>query len=79
MVLVKNRLWFELNGARASAAFDQDNPEQIWIGRFAESSLVVRDPAVGSEEQRRLSVLPAGHAQGYGTIVSTGSMPIQVR
>jgi predicted dehydrogenase len=28
--------------------------------------IVVRDPGHGSAEQRRLSTLPAGHAQGYG-------------
>ena len=61
----KNRLWFELDGARASAAFDQENPESFWIGTQDGSRQVVRDPSAGSPEQRRLSYLPAGHAQGY--------------
>ncbi|WP_259465702.1 hypothetical protein [Rhodococcus opacus] len=30
-----------------------------------ESRVLVRDPGSGSREQRRLSVLPAGHPQGY--------------
>lgn len=61
----KNRLWFELDGLDASAVFDQENPESIWFGRVNESRMMVRDPEHGSAEQRRLSVLPAGHPQGY--------------
>lgn len=62
----KNRLWFELDGTERSAVFDQEQPERIWLGGERDSRIVLRDPAVGSEEQRRLAVLPAGHAQGYG-------------
>jgi predicted dehydrogenase len=29
----KNRLWFEIAGERAGAAFDQEQPETLWIGR----------------------------------------------
>lgn len=61
----KNRLWFELDGARASAVFDQEQPETAWLGDPAGARIVVRDPGHGSAEQRRLSVLPAGHPQGY--------------
>ncbi len=62
----KNRLWFELDGSTGSAAFDQEQPESFWLGTGDGSRTVVRDPAVGSAEQRRLSYLPAGHPQGYG-------------
>ncbi len=62
----KNRLWFELDGARQSAVFDLENPEQLWLGRREGSTLLVRDPSQGSAEQRRLAFLPAGHAQGWG-------------
>jgi predicted dehydrogenase len=62
----KNRLWFELDGSVGSAAFDQEQPESFWLGTGDGSRSVVRDPAAGSAEQRRLSYLPAGHAQGYG-------------
>ncbi|MDA3630410.1 Gfo/Idh/MocA family oxidoreductase [Saccharopolyspora oryzae] len=61
----KNRLWFELDGARGSAVFDQEAPESIWLGGADESRIVVRDNGTGASEQRRLSQLPAGHAQGY--------------
>jgi predicted dehydrogenase len=62
-----NRLWFEIDGARASVAFNQEDAERLWIGLPDQREEVfVRGPGAGSAEQRRLSVLPAGHAQGYG-------------
>lgn len=61
----KNRLWFELDGTLGSAVFDQERPETAWLGDSAGARIVVRDQANGSPEQRRLSVLPAGHPQGY--------------
>ncbi|MDX6310911.1 MAG: hypothetical protein QOF44_375 [Streptomyces sp.] len=61
----KNRLWFELDGASGSAVFDQENPETAWLGAQDGARVLVRDPNHGSPEQRRLSRLPAGHAQGY--------------
>lgn len=63
----RNRLWFEIDGARASVAFDQEDSERLWIGLPDQrEEIFVRGPGAGSSEQRRLSVLPAGHAQGYG-------------
>jgi len=62
-----NRLWFEIDGARASVAFNQEDAERLWIGLPEQrEEIFVRGPGAGSAEQRRLSVLPAGHAQGYG-------------
>ncbi|MEA9589897.1 Gfo/Idh/MocA family oxidoreductase [Xanthomonas sp. WHRI 10064A] len=63
----RNRLWFEIDGARASVAFDQEDAERLWIGLPDQrEEIFVRGPGAGSAEQRRLSTLPAGHAQGYG-------------
>jgi len=63
----KNRLWFEIDGARASVAFDQEQCERLWMG-FPDQheEVFVRGPGDGSAEQRRLALFPAGHAQGYG-------------
>ncbi|WP_340568959.1 Gfo/Idh/MocA family oxidoreductase [Stenotrophomonas sp. G106K1] len=62
-----NRLWFEIDGARASVAFNQEDAERLWIGLPEQrEEIFVRGPGAGSAEQRQLSVLPAGHAQGYG-------------
>ena len=61
----KNRLWFELDGSEKSVVFDQESPETIWIGSEGAASVVNRDPSRGALDQRRLSVLPPGHPQGY--------------
>ncbi len=61
-----NRLWFEIDGAKASVAFNQEDPERLWIGQPDQrEETFVRGPGAGSAEQRRLSALPPGHAQGY--------------
>ena len=61
----KNRLWFELDGANCSLVFDQETPEQLWIGRQDAVEIRVKDPSRGAPEQRRLAKVPAGHGQGY--------------
>jgi predicted dehydrogenase len=61
----KNRLWLEVDGAQLSAVFDQEHAEHLWVGSEAGTTVLNRDPNQGSAEQRRLSTLPAGHAQGY--------------
>lgn len=61
----KNRLHVELSGSVESITFDQEEPETLWIGRRTGSELVRRNPEELSEEAARLSVVPAGHPQGY--------------
>jgi predicted dehydrogenase len=61
----KNRLAFEIAGTEASVAFDQEQPETLWLGGRSNSRLLVRAPGVLDPEADRLSVLPAGHPQGY--------------
>ncbi|OIV38991.1 oxidoreductase [Mangrovactinospora gilvigrisea] len=58
----KNRLWFEVDGERGSAVFDQENPETVWLGGAGPEGdrIVHRDTVHGP-----YSVLPAGHPQGY--------------
>jgi predicted dehydrogenase len=61
----KNRLWLEVDGGHRSAVFDQEDAEHLWIGSPEGAMILNRDPNHGSADQRRLSTLPAGHAQGY--------------
>jgi predicted dehydrogenase len=61
----KNRLWLEIDGGRRSAVFDQENAEVLLVGSETGATVLNRDPNYGSTEQRRLSLLPAGHPQGY--------------
>lgn len=61
----KNRLLLEVSGTDKSFAFDQEDPEQLWVGDQEGHRVFVRDPNSLSVEAARLAVLPAGHAQGY--------------
>lgn len=61
----KNRLALELSGTSESLAFDQEQPETLWIGRRDGSTLLVRDPAVLHPTAARFCTLPPGHPQGY--------------
>lgn len=61
----KNRLHLEISGSETSFAFDQEDPESIWLGRPEESGLLRRGDGMRSADAQRLSFLPAGHPQGY--------------
>ncbi|MDQ0801361.1 Gfo/Idh/MocA family oxidoreductase [Arthrobacter sp. SLBN-112] len=61
----KNRLMIEVSGSETTVQFDQEAPETLWLGKRAGSQLLLRDPDALSPEAARLSVLPAGHPQGY--------------
>lgn len=61
----KNSLRFEIGGTEASMAFDQESPDQLWVGRRRSSELVSREAEFLAPDAARLSVVPAGHPQGY--------------
>jgi predicted dehydrogenase len=61
----RNRLQVEVAGAAASLAFDQEQPETLWVGRRARMELVARDPRALSPAAARYATLPAGHPQGF--------------
>jgi len=61
----KNRLWLQVDGAGASVAFDQEQPETLWIGRRAAATIQPRDPDHLAPAAARLATVPAGHPQGY--------------
>ncbi|WP_203580310.1 Gfo/Idh/MocA family protein [Microbacterium hibisci] len=61
----KNALVLELHGTRRSIRFDQERPEELWIGARKGSRLVLRDPATARADSARLQSVPAGHPMGY--------------
>ena len=61
----KNRLLIEISGSAESIQFDQEQPETLWLGRRAGSSLLMRDPDTLTPDAARLSRVPAGHPMGY--------------
>ncbi|MGC5166596.1 Gfo/Idh/MocA family protein [Luteimicrobium sp. DT211] len=61
----KNRLHLEVAGTAESLAFDQEQPETLWVGRRAGTTIVPRDADQLAPDAARLVTVPAGHAQGY--------------
>jgi predicted dehydrogenase len=62
----KNRLFFEINAARASLAWDQEEPNQLWIGRRdRENAGLPRDPSLLRPEAAALARYPGGHQEGW--------------
>lgn len=61
----KNSLTLELHGAQASLRFDQERPEELWVGERDGSRHLFRDPQTAHPGVARFSVVPAGHSQGY--------------
>jgi predicted dehydrogenase len=61
----KNHLHVELACAEASVRFEQERPEPLWIGRREGGESVWRDSPQLAPDAGRLTLAPAGHAQGY--------------
>ncbi|GAB4576315.1 MAG: Gfo/Idh/MocA family oxidoreductase [Anaerolineae bacterium] len=62
----KNRLRWEINGTDASLAWQQEDPNALWIGHRKEpNQQVVKDPSLMQAEARPVAGYPGGHAEGY--------------
>jgi predicted dehydrogenase len=61
----KNRLHIEISGSVETIAFDQEDPETLWLGRRTGSQLLRRNTEELGADAVRLSTLPPGHPQGY--------------
>ncbi len=62
----KARLWFEIDGTKASLSWNSESPNTLWIGRRdAASELLPKDPSLLSPAARAYAAYPAGHAEGY--------------
>jgi predicted dehydrogenase len=62
----KNRLSIEIYGTKSSVAWDQERPNELWIGhRDTGNQLVLKDPSQLKQEARAYADLPGGHTEGY--------------
>jgi predicted dehydrogenase len=62
----KNRLSIEICGTRSSVAWNQERPDELWIGhRDAGNEMVLKDPALLKPAARSYADLPGGHSEGY--------------
>ena len=62
----KNRLAIEVYGTKAGAAWDQERPNELWVGhRDTGNEIILKDPSLLKPEARSYADLPGGHAEGY--------------
>jgi predicted dehydrogenase len=62
----KNRLFVEICGSKASAAWNSEQPDELWIGhRNSPNETIIKDPILLRDEARGYADLPGGHSEGY--------------
>ncbi len=62
----KNRLYFEIAAEKASVAWDQEEPNRLWIGkRDGANRELLRDPSLLSEPAASMAHYPGGHQEGW--------------
>jgi predicted dehydrogenase len=62
----KNRLSLEVYGTKGSAAWDQERPDELWLGqRNVPNRILIKDPSLLQPGARPFADLPGGHSEGY--------------
>jgi predicted dehydrogenase len=62
----KNDLRLELNGARCSLGWKQEQQNELWIGRQDQANaILMKDPGLLAGEALRYTRLPGGHQEGW--------------
>jgi predicted dehydrogenase len=62
----KNRLQIEVFGSKQSVIWNQERPDELWIGnRNTNNQVIVKDPSLLKPSARSFADLPGGHSEGY--------------
>jgi predicted dehydrogenase len=62
----KNSLQYEIDGSTSAAAWDSEQPDQLWIGhRDRPNEILLRSPALMGPAGVAASALPGGHVEGF--------------
>ena len=62
----KNRLYYEIDGSKCALAWDQERPNELWVGRRdGPNQTIMKDPSLLYEEAREYAHFPGGHNEGY--------------
>jgi predicted dehydrogenase len=62
----KNRLNIEIFGTKSGVSWDQEKPDELWIGhRNSPNQIIVKDPSLLHAGARGFADLPGGHSEGY--------------
>ena len=62
----KNRFQFEIYGTKSGVAWNQERPDELWIGqRNSPNQVIVKDPSLLEARAATFADLPGGHSEGY--------------
>jgi len=62
----KNRLAFEIDGAKSALAWDSERPNELWIGRRdGPNQVLMKDPSLLTPQARGCAGYPGGHNEGF--------------
>jgi predicted dehydrogenase len=62
----KNRLYLEIDGEKCALAWNQERPNELWVGRRnGPNQTVLKDPSLLYPVAREYAHYPGGHNEGY--------------
>jgi predicted dehydrogenase len=62
----KNRLYFEIDGSKCAIAWNQERPNELWVGRRdGPNQTIMKDPSLLYPAAREYAHYPGGHNEGY--------------
>ncbi|HEY6953335.1 MAG TPA: Gfo/Idh/MocA family oxidoreductase [Bacteroidota bacterium] len=66
----KNWQWFEIDGSKKSLSWNQEDPNELWIGhRDKGNETIAKDPSLLNASGRRTAHYPGGHPEGYPDVL----------
>jgi len=62
----KNRFQFEIYGTKSGVTWNQERPDELWIGhRNSPNQIVIKDASLFDARAATFADLPGGHSEGY--------------
>src|SRR5206468_4124825 len=62
----KNMFTFDIYGTKAGVSWNQERPDELWIGqRNTPNQVIVKDPSLLDPKAASYADLPGGHGEGY--------------
>ncbi len=62
----KNRLFFEIDGRNSALSWNQERPNELWVGhRDGPNQTIMKDPSLLYPEARQYAHYPGGHNEAY--------------
>lgn len=62
----KNRFQVEIFGTKAGAIWNQEKPDELWVGQRNQfSQVLLKDPSLMMPQAAAFADLPGGHSEGY--------------